>query len=92
MTPETPKICDMCKHYRPGIREDDGVPKCPAFPDGIPDEILSEGWDHREPLFDEKILFDPKPGMESRVAQWEELRMLNEEADLERQLLDEPVE
>ena len=35
--------CDQCKHI---IRKD---LSCPAFPYGIPDEILEREFDHRQP-------------------------------------------
>jgi hypothetical protein len=36
---------------------------CTAFPDGIPDAILQEGYDHSKPYpGDHGILFDPVPG------------------------------
>lgn len=46
--------CSTCRHYRsPFSREDgnwDGGPFCDAFPDSIPDEILTNRLDHRQPL------------------------------------------
>lgn len=35
--------CLACRHYL-----DDGT--CAAFPDGIPDAILLDGFDHRRPF------------------------------------------
>jgi hypothetical protein len=35
-------------------------PKCEAFPDGIPDEIWEDGFDHRKPYpNDGNIFFQP---------------------------------
>lgn len=41
-------ICESCSRLRPGP---DGFGfECEAFPDGIPDEIILDGFDHREPF------------------------------------------
>ena len=34
--------CDICKHYH-------GLSECDAFPDGIPEDILTREHDHAEP-------------------------------------------
>jgi len=46
-TPET-CLCDFCKHAYPyeEWEEDEygiSIPRCPAFPDGIPDEVYTTG-------------------------------------------------
>lgn len=41
--PELP-VCFDCKHFNP-----DGW-VCPAFPDGIPEEITVDGNKHKKPL------------------------------------------
>ena len=45
--------CDLCKH----VREND---TCKAFPDGIPEDILTGEHDHTEPYpGDNGIQFEP---------------------------------
>lgn len=39
MTSRLPSVCASCAHYDAG--------KCPAFPKGIPDDIVLWGGDHR---------------------------------------------
>jgi hypothetical protein len=42
---------------------DDGVSRCAAFPDGIPDRIMFEAFDHRLPFpGDHGIRFELAPG------------------------------
>jgi hypothetical protein len=47
MKDQPPPICIACAH----IQTDDFgiITGCEAFPDGIPDAIYVEGFDHREP-------------------------------------------
>jgi hypothetical protein len=37
-----PALCWMCKHFTPAEEDEQGmnVPRCPAFPEGIPDNIM----------------------------------------------------
>lgn len=82
-------ICFMCKHYVPGMDEENplDVPVCAAFPNGIPDEILKQGYDHREPLGNESILFELGRGYtEEDLAEWEEEMVEDEKADVMRLL------
>lgn len=46
-------ICNRCKHYRDNA-------KCKAFPDGIPEDILTGEFDHvkRHPKQDNNIVFE----------------------------------
>ena len=85
-------ICFFCKHYIDGFDSGIGEPNCKAFPEGIPPEISEEGWDHREPLGDEKILFEVRSGEEENLKRWEEARQIGQETDLEIAMLDEGIE
>lgn len=50
--------CHYCKHY---IISDDIIPRCKAFPDGIPLEIFREEFDHTKPYKnDNGIMFEEK--------------------------------
>ena len=40
-------MCGYCRHRHDD--EGDGNKTCEAFPEGIPDEIIRVGYDHREP-------------------------------------------
>ena len=52
-------MCMDCVHYTV-IDEFDSAHKCLAFPDGIPDAILTGEHDHREPYpGDNGIRFEP---------------------------------
>lgn len=44
-TPIEP-LCDACSR----LRDADSHPTCEAFPDGIPDAIYFEAFDHRDPF------------------------------------------
>lgn len=56
MTYFTPPPCAECKHFV----MDKGNWHCAAFPDGIPDEILSSANDHRQPVEgDHGVQFEP---------------------------------
>lgn len=46
--------CVRCRHFRP-----DGL--CEAFPEGVPDEILANEHDHRQPYDgDNGVQFEPR--------------------------------
>ena len=50
--------CHYCKHY---IISDYIIPRCKAFPDGIPLEIFREEFDHTKPYKnDNGIMFEEK--------------------------------
>lgn len=60
MTSVTP-ICLLCKHYRRAL-------KCAAFPEEIPEDIISGLDDHKsERPGDHGIQFEPLPGSEGRA-------------------------
>ncbi len=51
-------LCLNCRHYQED--EEGGTPTCEAFPGGIPDAILRDGFDHRQPYpHDGGIMFEP---------------------------------
>ena len=57
MTTYTAPICLDCRHFRPEER----TLACAAYPDGIPEEILTSEVDHHEPYpGDHGIRFEPK--------------------------------
>lgn len=67
MTIRFTTLCVACSRLRP-----DG--KCLAFPDGIPEEIVLFGADHRTPVLgDSGIVFNLKNGEEAAeaLADWE---------------------
>lgn len=52
--------CLDCRRFR-----NDGDWTCTAFPEGIPDAIVTNQHDHREPYDgDDGLLFSPKKGVE----------------------------
>jgi len=52
-----PPQCYDCKHFGAGP----GPPVCPAFPEGIPDDIRKNRHDHRQPYpGDNGIRFEPR--------------------------------
>ncbi len=56
--------CMFCKHDRPIRSLAEGPPRCAAFPDGIPDEILDGTIHHTVPVpGDHGIQFTPKDGI-----------------------------
>ncbi len=50
-----PTFCMWCKHFQKGI-----VPKCTAFPDGIPRLIFTNDVSHLKPYPDDNgVQFEP---------------------------------
>ena len=75
MQPRAPALCFLCEYYEPGTDRDNdlNIPRCRAFPEGIPDEIFNGGFDHREPLGNEAVLFRLAEGKtEEDVEAWEQ--------------------
>lgn len=79
-------ICKMCRFYKPGAGEEDGVSKCQAFPDGIPSEIIEQGFDHREQLGDETIVFELDEAFtDEDLAEWEQSWLQEEKGEMDWQ-------
>lgn len=70
MTIAAPPICDACS--RLGPKPDGPGLACEAFPAGIPDAILVEGFDHRQAFDgDNGVRFQLEPGADGRLAAYE---------------------
>jgi hypothetical protein len=62
-----PVICLACRHFHRPEPEDFSapVPSCTAFPEGIPEEIVEGGFDHRKSFKgDRGVLFELDPEFE----------------------------
>jgi hypothetical protein len=64
-------ICLGCARFRQGERPSDVVaaglvgPSCEAFPEGIPDDVIRGGFDHRRRhAGDGGVRFEQRPGWE----------------------------
>lgn len=56
MTSMIAPMCIDCARFWDLIEK----PKCEAYPDGIPDEIWEDGFDHHKPFpGDDGIMFEP---------------------------------
>lgn len=75
MTVAAIPLCESCVHLRAGP---DGFGfVCDAFPDGIPDKVYLDGFDHRQPLSgDHGVRWElsPEPGAADRLAAYEASR------------------
>jgi len=59
-------LCESCKHLTRPADGDAGY-RCDAFPEGIPDSILSAKYDHHQPYpGDHGIHFEPIEGAASK--------------------------
>ncbi len=66
-------ICAACARFRPWDG-DHPTAYCEAFPDGIPDDIVYGGFDHRHPhAGDHGVLFLQEPGEEDTLRAYEEI-------------------
>lgn len=60
MTSGPAPLCQKCKHLD---RENQRGLICPAYPEGVPDEIIFSKWDHRLPApRDRGVRFEIIPG------------------------------
>lgn len=74
--PTIPPICFMCKHLIENDQWTEGNPRCAAFPEGIPDEIWLNGYDHRNPLGDERVTFQLAEGIsDEQLEQWNQIAL-----------------
>lgn len=75
--------CAHCIHFddsNPG-----SIPRCTAFPDGIPGYIILNRWDHREHVpGDNGILFTPREGDRSPIPEGRNVGKTPESAANER--------
>lgn len=54
----TTPLCAFCKH----AHQSEMITTCDAFPKGIPEQILQDGYNHRQPFTgDHGIRFEPIP-------------------------------
>jgi hypothetical protein len=68
-----PPMCTLCERWVPGIKDPEQKQRCRAFPDGIPDEIWEDNFDHRAPLEKEWPLFKMAPDVtQEDVDEWEQ--------------------
>ena len=84
-TPRFEAICNLCEYYVPGVDPENqrGIPVCIAFPEGIPEEILHGGQDHRQPIGNEAITFKRAEGVtEEDVDEWERTVLEQEKSDM----------
>ncbi|QBI53431.1 hypothetical protein [Streptomonospora litoralis] len=54
-----PPQCATCRHRTGGLMPGEPI-GCPAFPEGIPEAILRNTHDHREPFGDEDLRWQPR--------------------------------
>ena len=66
-----PNLCDACRRAidLTGGSNEDGLAVCRSFPDGIPEEIILWGGDHREPIVDEAP-FELDPAKRGAFDDW----------------------
>lgn len=71
-TPALP-LCASCARLRAAdALEFGGGFVCEAFPDGIPEDIIEGGFDHRKPHGgDGGVLYEMRPGDEALLAAYE---------------------
>jgi hypothetical protein len=73
-----PPICIYCRHFN----EADW--SCPAFPNGIPPEIIDGGNDHARPLGKEYPTFEKAEGVtDEQLETWQEMSLEQEKVELD---------
>lgn len=66
-----PNLCDACARAvdLTGGSHPDGLAVCSSFPDGIPEDIIVWGGDHRQPIADEPP-FELDPAKRAALEDW----------------------
>lgn len=59
-------LCNLCAHFEGGLNET-GVPRCAAFPKGIPAEIMQGLEPHFNPIAGETVVFKPRKGVDKQM-------------------------
>ena len=75
MTIGSAPICFACVRFCPWDGDNDRA-YCAAFPDGIPDAILFNGLDHRQPYVDHGIRFVLDPDRKTDLNGYERVKAL----------------
>lgn len=67
---DTAPLCEFCKHFDKKTLAEKGPLKCEAYPNGVPDFIISGG-NHMKPYVGDKgVLFEVRPGDEASFKTW----------------------
>lgn len=67
-------ICLMCRRLNTPSGGGNSPETCEAFPNGIPDEIFYDGFNHTKPYpSDGGVRFEATPGREADAAKWIEI-------------------
>lgn len=74
MTTTTIPVCESCTHLQPNP-DGSGTLVCAAFPDGVPDAIYVDGFDHRQPFDGDggvRWALSNEPGAAARLAVYDQ--------------------